>query len=754
MPLIYKLFETVLVNIDAIVAASMLFTIAVVTFKNRTALSVFFVVLAVFSLLFLRGIVDWVCGLGGDSYIESFSFDIREAKFWASSFISIMGLIGLNPKIIAVTLTCTLALTCSSLVIVLKYKKAIYACACILVAAFSYVGMTTAEGFVGARKQVKEISAMFQRQSPLKTAKEKVDLFVYIGESTSTMNMHLYGYPLGTTPRLDALYRTEKNFFKFTDVHSTHTHTSESLLDAFSIIPDSQNPSRRIGIGNLLRSAGLRAEIYSAQSIHGSFASFSKYVFDGMDRQNDDKNRLMGNFAQETIKDHEVLARALASKGIVFFHSRAGHGDYLDNIQIELSSPIRLPSIGFHGIFGEKYSEKLQGSLRSDVESYDRAITYIDENVSRAMESVKSKKTPAAFIYFSDHGESPYTKRGHESSLFIDEMSTVPFVVYFNDAYASRYGRTVHDFSNSANKPFIRTLKQLTPTILDILQVESSTAITPPSIGSVRPDPNPVILKRKTAKGISSIRLDYRGNADLGGTGSTLGTAEPTFIYAIRHSVGEDNTICYHRADSYAKALRAANANLCLEVDMVVSGAGSLDIYHPPAAPTGLSLEHIFSIAESGRRSIWLDSKNINHKEQCATLSEYLKVNRSRVGKLLVEFPAETIESVAEIADCATKIRSYGAKTSYYVPTDLAISCSHDNSRCHELEQIISRAVESGAFSDLSFDFNGYSSISSIKVARKLKWNTWGVSVDSFSRIPRGRFDFIIIGTSNDPNTY
>ena len=35
-------------------------------------------------------------------------------------------------------------------------------------------------------------------------------------------------------------------------------------------------------------------------------------------------------------------------------------------------------------------------------------------------------------IYFADHGESPATARGHDSSRLTYEMLHVPFLIYFN----------------------------------------------------------------------------------------------------------------------------------------------------------------------------------------------------------------------------------------------------------------------------------------------------------------------------------
>ena len=58
---------------------------------------------------------------------------------------------------------------------------------------------------------------------------------VYVGESTSALNLSLYGYPFETTPRLSKLIEKNKKFVKFDRVYASHTHTVDALWSAFSL---------------------------------------------------------------------------------------------------------------------------------------------------------------------------------------------------------------------------------------------------------------------------------------------------------------------------------------------------------------------------------------------------------------------------------------------------------------------------------------------------------------------------------------
>ena len=50
------------------------------------------------------------------------------------------------------------------------------------------------------------------------------------------------------------------------------------------------------------------------------------------------------------------------------------------------------------------------------------------------LKKIKNLNKPIVLIYFSDHGESPFTAIGHDSSKFINEMARIPFLMYFNES--------------------------------------------------------------------------------------------------------------------------------------------------------------------------------------------------------------------------------------------------------------------------------------------------------------------------------
>ena len=62
--------------------------------------------------------------------------------------------------------------------------------------------------------------------------------------------------------------------------------------------------------------------------------------------------------------------------------------------------------------------------------------------------------------------------------------------------------------------------------------------------------------------------------------------------------------------------------------------------------------------------------------------------------------------------------------------------------------------MQSGMFTDLSFDFLGYPAMQKVEGAKKFSWNTWTVKPQDFHKFPRKDFRYIIMDTATDPNTY
>jgi glucan phosphoethanolaminetransferase (alkaline phosphatase superfamily) len=761
MEFLTKVIEKIVGGLDTIFFSAALFAIGLhLAFTRRNFIAALpIITLGMFFFGFSDGILSWVSGLGADSFNELKDFDKNEAYFWFGTFLSTISQmlipIGKTSLLLAVV---TILLAIIIFIILSRhpfFRKVLIVILFFGAVLFAYEGYVE---FKSGRSYVAQLEKQFDTEPVGFKKTANIDLFVYIGESTTTLNMSLYGYPLPTTPELDKLSKEDIGFVHFDGVRSTHSHTSLSLLRALAVTSHQRDGRlNHWGIGSVLKQSGLTPKLYSVQSLNGSFATFSRFVFEGMDFGLPEDEKYKGNYKTSRIKDHELLEKALKEVGVVFFHSYGGHGHYRDFIDDNLSRSVAPAPIKFDGLYGNRFSELINSNLPRNVSDYDRAITYIDRNVAHAIENIKARSEPAVFLYFSDHGEAVFANRGHDSSNYIDEMTTVPVILYFNEAYRQRYPKVLSSYRQAATLRHTRLLDQVSPTILDLLRVQSSSTLDVPKLDAKTTHPRPFILERNTLSGPSRINLNYDENFGFLNLKFSGGTPDPTYIYIINEKFGEENTICYHRANSYGKALRGAAVAKCLEFDLVVDEQG-LNVHHPPAAATGFNLEHIFSIAQARKNSLWIDSKNLDDPAACNELASFLEVSHHRVGQILVEFPYDVVDRLPGLQACSNRIKATGARTSYYVPTHLALPCSEDPKtnavECRDLIGMVSKAMASGNFTDISFDFLGYPAIKRIPGARSFKWNTWTIKAQEFHDFPRKNFGFVIMDASTDPNNY
>lgn len=757
MDILYKVVMRTFDGIQVLIITSCLFFLLFNSLSKRKYLRSFFIfIFSVFVLFFYNGIFLWIKGLGGDSFLEASDFNLSEAVSWSGSFIS--NLIYMMTPIKYVVLIAVESLVVSSLLFLyFKNTKRIFF---FLLSVFflGHVSLVynTYNGFQLGQKYVKSLEAQFASYPiDFRSTDNEIDLFVYIGESTSTFNMSVYGYPLNTTPQLRRLENVEEGFIKFENVRSTHTHTSPSLLRSLSL--PAKERGQFWGIGKILESAHVRASFFSVQPMTGSFASSSKFIFSGMKQfAASGVDKYVGNLARPSVLDHQMLDDALKKRGVVFFHSYAGHIPYLKFIDMNKSSFVDRPQISRPGVIGNAVPEIFAPSVISDVSDYDRAITYIDHNLSGAIEVQKNKNTPSVLIYFSDHGESVYTRRAHDSSMFIDEMSTVPFIIYFNEAYMKRYPDVFSKYKKAASGHGTRILDQLMPTLLDVARVTYDGHMNIRDVSlDIEEHYNPIIIERETVSGRSGIDLKVTLFNKLNSINFIGGTPFPTWLFVLNQSKQRESNFCYHRSNSYAKTLRAASVSKCFEVDLVVEN-GELHITHPPLPNTGFTLEHVFQIAEYRKNSIWIDGKNLNEPLACEGLLAFLERNRQRVGDVFVEFPSSTTPELANISECAKGIKGLGAKTSYYVPPieDKCFKLVNSDKYCMDFKSNIISKINSDIFTDLSFDISSLGLIRSIPNARKLKWNTWLVDVKDLDTIDVDTFGYVIVNTADDPNGY
>lgn len=469
--------------------------------------------------------------LGVDSFAETNDFDIEEAKFWLKTLGDVISL-RVNVKLFALYT----ALSIASFA-VLQWlsnragwgtrKDSIVKLSIALVLIGSAVYQTVSGSISMYFRNSAGFLAVRQNFSatppPIGVDDTNVNVLVYIGESTAVVNLELYGYSRKTTPRLSRFMSEDPKLLVFHGTFSTHTHTSQSLLEALSFAIDKDEEflpiteRRRVSIVDLLSAGGIETFLVSNQGMTGAWNQAASIIFRNAKKVFSIDSRIAGNQDRRMRRpwDHDFFDQRIVksspewvgNKALVFFHSYAGHGAYLDNIP----EPFRRPVDNSFDERNADWSVRIGAGRVEDVEAYDSAMRYVDHAVADALEFVKGRKQPTIFVYFSDHGEAVFSGRGHDSSRFVCEMARVPLLVYFNEAARRDRPALFEKYRKLALQGNASTLAQLPSTLLDLLGARVGSGrghalVQPAMIGEKTI--LPPLLVRETEEGVTYIDIN------------------------------------------------------------------------------------------------------------------------------------------------------------------------------------------------------------------------------------------------------
>ena len=721
-------------------------------------------------VVFHDSLTTWFFSLGVDSFAEAQNFDWEEAWFYFETLQTILKpnlslkqfvLFGLY-LVIGIAIFWTLRKL--SMRFGLSSKKISYAkftLGCVFITASLHLIFTQAiKTFDESRDIFAHVTSNFQNPLPnIHFQNAGMKVVVYIGESTSMMNMSLYGYPRKTTPQLDNLYANDSNFLRFSNVFSTHTHTSQSLLEALSVDAvqgGEMQPitaRKRNSLVDILKSGNINSTLFSNQGEAGTWNLASSIIFKQADKTFSTNSKAAGN-ADSLINrpnDHAFFAQHFVPKiqslpsqqsAVVFLHSYSGHGDYLQNIPENFRQPVDgyVASIDPRALVG------VNTSVAKDVDAYDSAIKYVDFSVAKIVGELKDNPQPAVLIYFSDHGDAAFTARGHDSSRFIHEMARVPFIVYFNAKAREAYPALFEKYRHLADGGVISTLAQVPATVIDLLGGHVDGAATPllnpvgsGSAASIQP-----IVIRETTVGGTYVNLNPSPaqNADRG---FTSGNDMATDLYVTASNNASKNTrLCYGRANTVAKALRGALVSDCLQFYMADELIGS-------------DAKAVIAVAKAKKLAFWLDSGDLINPDDCNRIVADL--NGLDAKNVLVSFsPVEGLAN-PELLTCANKLTLLGFHTGYNIPKNQLIACENtlmakpdtNDATCKVLEDSLQKIVASQAFTDFSFDFDGIHAMENSFVANQLSWSARNVAVNQYANITPARFRMVMF-SNDDPN--
>ena len=605
-----------------------------------------------------------------------------------------------------------------------------------------------------------------------------IKTIVYVGESTSALNMGLYGYPFDTSPWLSS--QKENKIIKFNRVYATHTHTTPSLVSSFSLcvkqlkkdcslILDNNN---NLSVIDVLNKSDIDTHLFSTQGSLGGHNLATKLIFNTKEKnfsselEIKNSSRLLGNRYIPKLRDHEYFKKSFCSNNNFFkskksslaiLHSYAGHGQYDGYLHhLPQKSKFVYPKyVNKKNLLGKDYKNyKLYNE-------YDTAIEYIDSSVKEVMKCMgtkfKKNPQPMVFIYFSDHGESPATARGHDSSRLTYEMLHVPFIIIFNDAAHKYYNNKIDELKKLKNKNL--SLKFLGDLILylndiDVLDIDNNVVYPSNNFKSLLSN---YILDRKDLKGnISKLQTfwNYTANKidDKFLEKNFLAQDTSITLWQLRNFLEKNNLsdqnniknlICKHRANSFITQYKASLSNGCFETDIFFLEEKTISA-HNLKDDTNLIFDNFFK-SRFQKNTIWLDSKNLNKVKNCKYALKWLNINYTKFQSILIETPSSSLKSFEDEnwKKCIHSINDIrNVEVGYYMPTETIINCSNEklrvsnNNECKNFYSSIIEFLKQSKINSITFDYSVYDFIKNNKDMKMFKWHVWHIdSLNSFNEM-------------------
>lgn len=573
--------------------------------KNRKIFNKYFF-FSIFNILLFPQIISWIENLSFDSFLTIFETNLSEIKFYIKTLY--FYLIPTKHNLLLVLVSIFFYLNFFFFHGIFIKKKIVKYTNYLSLILISFILINPIYEISKNLKDRLKIEKNFTiKKNKINDLKQNdLNMFLYIGESTSTMNMGLYGYFRNTTPNLSKLRKDEK-FIYFDKVLSNHTHTSPSLISALSFqILDNNNledifNQKRVSIFDYLSEKNeLKIFSYENKSI------LYKTLFKNTKNIQYNKSPIIKGKIQNSKTDFDHLVNVLneftrvSNKNKIYlFHSYAGHGPYLENIDNDFKKKVDkfYSNKNLENIFGNKNIQTIQ-----NLEDYDSTIKFIDNNLNYVVKNIQKSKKPSVLIYFSDHGESIFTNNAHDSSRPLHEMLRVPFILYFNNAALDRYQDKIYKYKNLSKKKKISTLSQLPMTIFDLLGIDNKKFMS---------YKNNKIIANQEFNNLSKILV--RKNMNTKKKVEFLDSGTKMFFEIEKNRMKNKNlNICYGRSNTIGKIQRGSLITNCLETDVNYTN-GDFEIKYSNDG-TGLKLNEYFSIIKNKNISVWFDLKNLNEK--------------------------------------------------------------------------------------------------------------------------------------------
>ena len=314
----------------------------------------------------------------------------------------------------------------------------------------------------------RELSSQVSQEVELTKNDSQIKNIVFIlGESTNRNHMHLYGYELPTTPKLDQL--NEKGEISvFRNVVSPHSTTIAVLSKLFTFCDhESEKPWYEYNnLIDIMNTAGYKTHWLSNQESSGIWGNVAQIYADhsAMHRF----TRIRDSKEDTGILDEELfplideaIENRSQDKNFYVVHLMGGHGLYYN----------RFP-YSFYKFTKDDIHLDVPEQKKEVVAQYDDAIYYNDYIVSSIID--KFRDTETLVIYVPDHGEAVYDDGGFAGHIEENpnrHMIEIPVIMWASDKFKTKYPEKWAEIQAAVNRPYMTD--DMIHTVLDLSDIQT-----------------------------------------------------------------------------------------------------------------------------------------------------------------------------------------------------------------------------------------------------------------------------------------
>lgn len=297
---------------------------------------------------------------------------------------------------------------------------------------------------------------------------DSINIILVIGESFIKNHASLYGYPLHTTPFMDA-ERQAGRLFAFTNAVSPYNQTTKVIRNLISCnsLGDGEHWSSAPPLTAVFKKNGYWVSMQDNQkSTDGHVLSelfefsLATYLYSSQmveacyDDMNEETYDFDGQLIDAYCKDMKEGADAIHR--LIVFHLMGQH----------VSFSCRYPhdhTFSHFTVDSTLYrkEEWLTAEMRQEIADYDNAMLYNDDVIRQITELYGNSNT--VVLYLSDHGEEVFDYRprsgrddfsyGTDIKKGILHQYCIPYIIWCSEKYMESHPDIVNRLRQSSNRP-------------------------------------------------------------------------------------------------------------------------------------------------------------------------------------------------------------------------------------------------------------------------------------------------------------